>query len=1237
MILNSLKTFLKNNSPKLSLFILTVLTTNILFAQSPGNNCAGAVTLALPTIQGTSVSTGVVTTCGTGNDYLAGSFCTSTSYGGGEDAVYIITVPAGGGNYTFANIGGAVTWLIFSIHSACPPTTTNCLGGFTTSSGTTGNVTLNLTAGTYYLFLDTWPSPTCGTFNLQITLNSAAYNPCASIPTINCGSPVPVTVQSGNGIHNPPSTSCGFNTPGKEYIFSFTPTVTGTYTISQNSSFGYIDYFFKPASAGCNGTGWTCIDDLIGAVSSTGFNLTAGTTYYIMLDPETTAGGSVNFSIICPTPSVNPCASIQTLNCGVATNINLAGGSGSFNPPANSCGFNTPGIETIYSFTPTSTGTYFITQNSSFGFIDYFYAPSSNGCVSSGWTCIDDMSGAVVSPGFILTAGTTYYIMLDPETTTGGTINFTLDCATATYNPCASIPTINCGSNTSLTVSSGNGSYNPPANTCGFSTPGKEYIYSFTATSSGNHFINQTSSFGFIDYFFKPASGGCNGTGWTCIDDLTGASISPGFNLTAGTTYYIMLDPESTTGGSVSFSVDCPLGCPGGLGAGLTNVASLPYSVTAATTCGGVDNITGGNLLNYCGSTFYYGGEDNVYVFTPTSTGQITVSQSGTIGTVGIMLYEGCPFSGNCVGFAQDGNSTRSFCANVTAGQTYYLIVDSWPTPTCYTYNISISAPTSTPLGSSCTLNPHTITSLPFSANGLTTCCKGNDYTSTNACGSLYMDGEDYVFAYTPTSNTTVDITVSNADPSTGVFLVSGCPNTGTCVGLSTGSSNLSLCGYTLTAGTTYYIIVDTWPNPTCTAFDIFVQSTSTATSCNLAYNLSSIAFSSADPYTTGTVLNFPDDQFSPAYVPLGFDFCFDGYQYNQCLVSSNNYLIFDKYGCLNNLPAGNATPGGYSEYSINGSIPNILDAPRNAILGPWQDTDPSISAAPDIYYQTFGTSPNRRFVLSFNNIPLYGCNALTFKGQIKLLETSNNIEIHIQNKSTCTTWNDGQAILGLHNLAGNLAVVPAGYNAPTQWTANNLAWRFSPTCTNCINVLPLELLDISGAKISEGNKIWWRIANPVSHNFNLDRSLDGYEFTTIGSVMPNQSQTAFSFIDSEIGNDGAYYKISSLSEGGSQLLSSKIIYIGPEILSRSGINVFPNPSNGESLIAEFTPLRPGTYYLTINDVLGVSSFSQTLNLKKDENFSIDIGKKVSLNKGVYIFDVISSEGKKESKKFIIY
>ena len=159
------------------------------FSQDPGNTCASAVSLTLPAV-GSSINTGTRTTCGTGNGFAAGFSNVSSLYGGGEDGVYSITVPAGGGNYTFSFSATGATYKILSIHSACAPTTANTIGGFTTGSSTSGSTTLTLSAGTYFLIIDTWPSPNCGQFNLTITRNSVPSVPvndnCSGATNLPC-------------------------------------------------------------------------------------------------------------------------------------------------------------------------------------------------------------------------------------------------------------------------------------------------------------------------------------------------------------------------------------------------------------------------------------------------------------------------------------------------------------------------------------------------------------------------------------------------------------------------------------------------------------------------------------------------------------------------------------------------------------------------------------------------------------------------------------------------------------------------------------------------------------------------------------------------------------------------------------------------------------------------------------------------------------------------------------------
>ncbi|MBU0763305.1 MAG: hypothetical protein KJ607_00555 [Bacteroidetes bacterium] len=131
-------------------------------------------------------------------------------------------------------------------------------------------------------------------------------------------------------------------------------------------------------------------------------------------------------------------------------------------------------------------------------------------------------------------------------------------------------------------------------------------------------------------------------------------------------------------------------------------------------------------------------------------------------------------------------------------------------------------------VGADCT-TPHVITSLPFSQTGLTTAGSGNDFDETDACASNYMTGEDYVFTYTPATNQTVEIILSNTGMGVGLFVLDDCPDqSAACIDMAEAAlGNPTLPQVVLTSGTTYYIVVSTYdsfiPNPS-TAFDIAIN-----------------------------------------------------------------------------------------------------------------------------------------------------------------------------------------------------------------------------------------------------------------------------------------------------------------------------------------------------------------------------------------------------------------------------
>jgi gliding motility-associated-like protein len=188
------------------------------------------------------------------------------------------------------------------------------------------------------------------------------------------------------------------------------------------------------------------------------------------------------------------------------------------------------------------------------------------------------------------------------------------------------------------------------------------------------------------------------------------------------------------------------------------------------------------------------------------------------------------------------------------------------------------------------------------------------------------------------------------------------------------------------------------------------------------AYTVGSFAYT---PETyAGTTVPLTDDAIS-GLLPIGFSFCFLGNTYTNFYIGSNGWVGFTV-----------GQPTAFTSASIPNTAANV---PKNCIMGPWQDWLPGST----VKYQTIGTAPNRRLVVSWDNSPMFSCTTNLGRFQIVLFETSNFIENHITNKPTCA-WAGGTATMGIHNLAGTAAFVVPGRNS-TNWTAQNESWRYTP------------------------------------------------------------------------------------------------------------------------------------------------------------------------------------------------
>ena len=335
-------------------------------------------------------------------------------------------------------------------------------------------------------------------------------------------------------------------------------------------------------------------------------------------------------------------------------------------------------------------------------------------------------------------------------------------------------------------------------------------------------------------------------------------------------------------------------------------VVALPFTATGDTgdygnNYGSADRpaLADGAIGNP--SSSYLSGDDVVYAYTPSTDGFIDVTVTNHGSWAGVFVFTGCAFD-STVGGHTNSSATidlEVIGLPVEAAETYYIVISTYAAPqtTSYTLNITETAfdcpILEANIGDACddgnpnTINdvvnedcecegifppdgmvceaPIVIASLPFTDTDNTENF-GDNYENSNvpplaenAIGNpsfFYLSGDDVVYAYTPSENAFIDVSVTDHGSWTGVYVFTGCAFDST-VGGHTNSSatiDLEVIGLPVEAGETYYIVISTNAAPQSTPYTLNV--TETAFDCPILEANIGDACDDGDPTTANDAIN---------------------------------------------------------------------------------------------------------------------------------------------------------------------------------------------------------------------------------------------------------------------------------------------------------------------------------------------------------------------------------------------
>ena len=209
-------------------------------------------------------------------------------------------------------------------------------------------------------------------------------------------------------------------------------------------------------------------------------------------------------------------------------------------------------------------------------------------------------------------------------------------------------------------------------------------------------------------------------------------------------------------------------------------------------------------------------------------------------------------------------------------------------------------------------------------------------------------------------------------------------------------------------------------------------------------YSVGRIPYTPADiTFSRGTRYVGADDMFGPE-VQIGFPFYFYGQLKSHFRQGTNGVVGFATMTDTT-CPAPGSAPLPWPD-STEGAPAN-LTAMRDAIYGMFEDTrydTTMLTEQQGMFYGVEGTSPNRRIVCSWNEVPQYGCNDNRSTYQVVGYEGFNIVEVHVKNRLMCEEWQQGRGIAGIQNADGTDALYPNGETyAENSWEEVSL--RFTP------------------------------------------------------------------------------------------------------------------------------------------------------------------------------------------------
>ncbi|MDD4052511.1 MAG: choice-of-anchor J domain-containing protein, partial [candidate division Zixibacteria bacterium] len=427
----------------------------------PGDNCEAPVTLTVPAALPYTDNN---YTCGRLDDY---NLTCLGGYDGGEDIIYEMVVTEAVDLDLTVDPQGT-TWTGILVDDACPPDAGTCLYTATNSGGTVYKMAnKHFEPGTYFIMLDTYPSPDCiPAFTLTIEA------PAPASPGDNCANPIPVSIPAAlpytdnnytcGRVDDYNATCLGYYDGGEDIIYELNVTATTKVDIALDPLGTTYTGILIDATCPPNATTCIAMSTMSGSTphGMYGVELAPG-TYYIMIDtwPSPACIPSFDLSITEFAGGIENDDWVNATKLDDVTDLAFTTIGASFDGPGG-C-LTSPNIWYCYTASCDGNATFDLCS-SSYDTKMAIYDGCGDPATSTLLACNDDACGVQSKAVVAVTAGNEYLIEVGGYGTNVGAGLLTVSCASCPTTP----PNDNCSDVTPVTLTAGVTSVLTGDNTC---------------------------------------------------------------------------------------------------------------------------------------------------------------------------------------------------------------------------------------------------------------------------------------------------------------------------------------------------------------------------------------------------------------------------------------------------------------------------------------------------------------------------------------------------------------------------------------------------------------------------------------------------------------------------------------------------------------------------------------------------------------------------------------------------